>query len=384
MQSNMRKLFSIVLLLTFFTSCNLAGGSDKYNIQGTVKNHSSKSIVLEKLGLKDVVAVDSATIDDKGFFKMEGVSETGFYRLKLDQQTFFLFMLEPAQYKVEIDPKAAEPLKATGSKNNDEFQAAFRNLSTLQRDMQGWQMAYQMYGQQGAGPDTMMYVQQQLQNVMARYESFIRDSSKVAKNPMVALFYVTNGPMDKFSKENLAVVERMEKEMPKSSYTKEFREAYNKYQDQVKQAASAPQPQDVSIGKMAPEINLKDPNGKAIPLSSLKGKVVLIDFWASWCGPCRMEMPNVVAAYKKYKDKGFTVYSVSLDKDANAWKNSINALGMVWENHVSDLKWWQCEAAQVYGVQGIPAAFLLDRDGKIVATNLRGPALDEKIGELIK
>lgn len=152
----------------------------------------------------------------------------------------------------------------------------------------------------------------------------------------------------------------------------------------MKQVAAQPQAQDVSVGKMAPEIDLKDPNGKSIKLSSLKGKVVLLDFWASWCGPCRMEMPNVVAAYKKYKDKGFTVYSVSLDKDATAWKNSIGALGMTWENQVSDLKFWQSAAAATYGVQGIPAAFLLDREGKIVATNLRGAALDEKIGELIK
>jgi len=380
----MRKLSSLLLLLTFFSACNLAGGSDKYSIQGTVKNHASKSIVLERLGLQQITAVDSATIDEKGFFKMEGVSESGFYRLKLDAKTFFLFLLEPAKYEVEIDPTAQESFKATGSVQNEEFQAAFKQLGAAQREMQGWQMAYQMYGQQHAGQDTMMYVQQQMQSVAAKFESYVRDSSKAAKSPLVALFYVTNGPVDKFPKENLAIIQRLEKELPKSSYTKEFREIYTKYEEQMKQAASAPKPQDVSIGSMAPEINLPDPSGKKIALSSLKGKVVLIDFWASWCGPCRMEMPNVVAAYNKYKSKGFTVYSVSLDKTKDAWVNAIKALNMPWENHVSDLKWWQCEAAAVYGVQGIPAAFLIDRDGKIVATNLRGAALDAKIAELIK
>ncbi len=381
----MRKLLSVILLLTFFSACNMAGGSDKYSIQGTVKNHVSKSIVLERLGLKEVTAVDSATIDETGAFKMQGVSETGFYRLKLDAQTFFLFLLEPAEYKVEIDPKSQEPFKATGSKSNDEFQTAFKMLGSTQRDLQGWNQAYQMYGQMGASQDTMMYVQQQLQAVAMRYESMIKDSSRTAKNPLVAMFLVTNGPIDKFPKENLSVIQRLEKELPKSSYTKEFREVFAKYEEQMKQQSSAQaKVQDVSIGKQAPEIDLKDPNGKSIKLSSLKGKVVLLDFWASWCGPCRMEMPNVVAAYKKYKDKGFAVYSVSLDKDGNAWKNSISSLGMVWDTHVSDLKWWQCEAAITYGIQGIPAAYLLDRDGKIVATNLRGPALDAKIAELIK
>jgi peroxiredoxin len=142
--------------------------------------------------------------------------------------------------------------------------------------------------------------------------------------------------------------------------------------------------ESVAVGKPAPDIDLKDPSGKNIKLSSLKGKVVLLDFWASWCGPCRMEMPNVVAAYKRFKDKGFTVYSVSLDSDPGAWKNAIKGLNMVWENHVSDLKKWNSEAAVRYGIQGIPAAFLIDRDGTIVATNLRGEALDQKLEEVLK
>lgn len=380
----MRKLTSVILFLVLFSSCNMAGGSDKYSIQGTIKNHAAKSVILEKLGLQKITVVDSSTVDDKGFFKMEGVSESGFYRLKLDAQTFFLFLLEPAKYQVEIDPKAAEIFKSSGSKQNDEFQKAYHQLNTAQRDMQGWQMAYQVYSQQHAGADTMMYVQQQLQGLAAKFESMISDSSKAAKSPLVALFYVTNGPLDRFPKENLAIVERLEKELPKSSYTTEFREIYNKYLEQEKLAAAAPKPQDVSVGSMAPEIDLPTPDGKNIKLSSLKGKVVLLDFWASWCGPCRVEMPNVVAAYNKYKDKGFTVYSVSLDKDAAAWKKSISSLGMNWENHVSDLKFWQSAAAATYGVQGIPAAFLLDREGKIVATNLRGAELDRKISELIK
>ena len=127
----------LLLFLISFSSCNLAGGSDKYSIQGTVKNHAAKSVVLEKLGLQKVTAVDSAVIDDKGAFKMEGVSETGFYRLKLDAQTFFLFLLEPAKFQVEIDTKAPETFKITGSKQNDEFQTAFKSLGAAQRDMQG-------------------------------------------------------------------------------------------------------------------------------------------------------------------------------------------------------------------------------------------------------
>lgn len=137
------------------------------------------------------------------------------------------------------------------------------------------------------------------------------------------------------------------------------------------------------VGDTAPDVMLKDVNGKSLSLNSLKGKVVLLDFWASWCGPCRKENPNVVQVYEKYKDKGFTVFSVSLDNDKDKWIRAIEQDKLVWKNHVSDLKGWQSEGAATYSVKGIPAAFLIDKNGKIVATNLRGEALEQKVAEIL-
>lgn len=140
--------------------------------------------------------------------------------------------------------------------------------------------------------------------------------------------------------------------------------------------------QQTSSGTMAAsEIALKNPAGTELRLSNLKGKVVLIDFWASWCAPCRKENPNVVRLYKKYRGEGFEIFSVSLDQDQNAWKAAIDKDGLFWPNHVSDLMGWQTPLVQAYGIQGIPHTVLLNREGNIVGVGLRGAQLEQKLIE---
>ena len=135
-------------------------------------------------------------------------------------------------------------------------------------------------------------------------------------------------------------------------------------------------------GKKAPEIALPNPQGDTVRLSSLEGNVVLVDFWASWCGPCRKESPNLVKTYSKYKDEGFEIYSVSLDRSRKNWVKAIEDDHLDW-THVSDLKYWNSLVVDLYGFSGIPHTVLLDEQGRVIAKNLRGEALGEKLEEVL-
>lgn len=147
---------------------------------------------------------------------------------------------------------------------------------------------------------------------------------------------------------------------------------------------------NINVGDQAPEMAFPNPNGDVVKLSDLRGKVVLIDFWASWCGPCRMENPNVVRIYNEYKDKkytagkGFEIYSVSLDQAKDRWVQAIEKDGLAWSSHVSDLRGWRAQGAALYGVNAIPMTFLLDGNGKVIAKGLRGAQLEAALKSLLK
>lgn len=231
-------------------------------------------------------------------------------------------------------------------------------------------------------------------NLVSRSQQIVKDIVNVYQEEYNETDSYLNGKMIDAIKENkkdVAVLMFLDM-FPKAQYAALHNEVITALHEKYAEHLIVKQRWDVmnspagktDIGAIAPELAFKDPDGHVRKLSDLRGKVVLIDFWASWCGPCRRESPNVRNVYAKYHDKGFEIFSVSLDRDAASWKKAIQDDQLVWPNHVSDLKQWQSEAAAIYGVRSIPSMFLLDKDGRIVAKDLRGAALENAVRQLIE
>lgn len=377
----MKKLWIAASVVLIATACNNRGNKN-FTVSGEIKNAPSTVVYLEQIAYDNMPpqVVDSVTLNNGKFLLKGKADEESLLQLRfpmVEKGPLYFVINDKSTIELTGDWNNSRELKYTGSPASERLQVFVDSLSATQQKIYTIQYEIQNVIQ---GDSLKAIKQAEMGTILSAFKAYVKQTAMEDNSPMVSMFATSiNTGTD--AVENEALYNSLAKRFPKhtgiQSVVKQFREGSSAAQQQQQAPAG------VAVGSMAPDITMPDVNGTDFSLSSLKGKYVLVDFWASWCGPCRAENPNVVAAYNKYKNKNFTILGVSLDKTKDAWTTAIKQDGLTW-THISDLKFWDSKAVTLYGFNGIPYNVLIDPSGKIIADNLRGSELERKLGEVLQ
>ena len=365
----MKKFTYLLAVAAVFTACN--SGNNGYTVTGTVEGAADgDTVYLETVEGRQFVKLDSAVIKG-GTFTFKGTQDTAVnryisYKAEGKDGAAIDFFLENGKINVAL---TKDNDAVTGTPNNDAYQEIRAQINDISKKMNA---IYEAMGNTSLSDEQKEAKQKEGAQLEEQYDKAIKEGvQKNITNP-VGVFLFKQTFYNNSTDENEALLQQI----PANFQNDETIVRIKEMTDKQKKTA---------VGTQFVDFEMQTPEGKTVKLSDYvgKGKVVLVDFWASWCGPCRREMPNLVETYAKYKGKNFEIVGVSLDQDGAAWKEAIKKLDMTWPQ-MSDLKFWQSEGAQLYAVNSIPHTVLIDGSGKIIARGLHGEELQAKIAEAVK
>ncbi|MGC6434651.1 MAG: redoxin family protein [Crocinitomicaceae bacterium] len=365
-------LFKGTFLTLAITFSGTIFGQVNVKISGNIFNTKSDTIWISQFYGSSFKDIHPIIKDNKGNFEFEGqIPNPDYYVLKIDDSNINLILRDSSDIKIYSDGRdVAEYTNITGSPESSLMKEAVDLITDWKTKQDSALALIKQNPKKEAEINQSM--QKEFSNYQTRIQGFAsRNSNSAVLFPILSLIDIVT-ETDTYE----SILNQTIKGFPESNSLKEIKAQLLK----IKAEKFANDP--VAPGKIAPDFTEKKVDGSEMSLSDLRGNIVLLDFWASWCGPCRRENPNVVKMYHKYNKDGFTVMSVSLDKDASKWQAAIKKDGLVWENHVSDLKGWSASAGQLYGVRGIPYTVLINKEGEIIKTNVRGEELQQILQQL--
>lgn len=374
----MKKFLPLIASVFFLFSCSTSVQKGQFTVTGELKNTPDQKIYLEELyfSQKDPAVLDTAEIKNGKFSLTALAPEEGLYRLRLEKsEAAFIFINDqPAiPFSSDLNSLSLENAKFN-SPANYLLRSFMVDIEKQRKELEDKASILQQYKNPLPSDSTYQVMQLDILDKQAKFQQNVLRYIDTTSNAVMALFslgYTRDIEPEKIE----TAIGGLTKRFPTNQAIATI---VAQYKQLIAQNKSLPK-----IGGIAPDITMADTSGKAFSLSMLRGKYVLVDFWASWCGPCREENPNVVNAYQEFKNKNFTVLGVSLDKQKAEWTKAVEEDHLTWY-HISDLKYWSSAAVAPYGIEGIPYNVLLDPQGKIIAMNLRGSDLQIKLSELIK
>lgn len=358
----------------------------EYKVTGTIEGLTSDTVFLIRLEKNSMQQVGKTVASEDGTFSFEGEIESPqYYNVRFNEDQSVNFILDNEAFSFTADANAENyNIQIEGSKTNQDLVAFSNYFSDLVKERKKLESDYKRLTATNKRSDSIRIIFDQLSGMENKRDEFARHFID-SIFPSKAIFFIApilnSEPHIDYQAE---LSKKLLEEYPDLSLAQNYRESMESIVAQRDEMEAKQKNNPVAEGKMAPAISLPDPEGKIHSLDDLKGNYVLLDFWASWCGPCRAENPNLVKTFNKYKSKNFKIFSVSLDADKNGWLKAIQKDNLDHEGwyHVSDLKHWQSEVVSSYQIQGIPFALLLNPKGEIIAKNLRGSALEAKLKEV--